>query len=210
MGLGLWKAWIGVLLVCFSCGLLVVEALRLEVPVSSTKCIADDIQEKVLTVGDYSVVSPGDGPGVTVRVTSPSGKQLHYTENVQVGQFAFTTQESGNFMVCFWIQHGTMGSSISIDLDWRTGVAAKDWAGVAKKEKLDDMQIELMKLEEAVESIHAEMLRLRKREEEMRDLNESTNARVAWFSIMSLFICMGVAGWQLWHLKSFFEKKKLL
>lgn len=48
------------------------------------------------------------------------------------------------------------------------------------------------------------------REEEMRDLNERTNARVAWLSIMSLCICVGVAGWQLWHLKAFFEKKKLL
>lgn len=40
-------------------------------------------------------------------------------------------------MVCFWIQHGTMGTYLNVDLDWKTGVAAKDWAGVAKKEKLD-------------------------------------------------------------------------
>jgi hypothetical protein len=48
------------------------------------------------------------------------------------------------------------------------------------------------------------------REAEMRDLNELTNSRVAWFGIMSLFVCLGVAGWQLWHLKTFFERKKLL
>jgi hypothetical protein len=44
----------------------------------------------------------------------------------------------------------------------------------------------------------------------MRDLNELTNSRVAWFGIMSLLVCLVVAGWQLWHLKTFFEKKKLL
>ena len=48
------------------------------------------------------------------------------------------------------------------------------------------------------------------REAEMRDLNELTNSRVAWFGIMSLLVCLGVAGWQLWHLKTFFERKKLL
>lgn len=65
---GLLKAWIGVLLVCL-CGVL--DALRMEVPGSSTKCIADDIQPQVLTVGDYNVVSPTDGSGITVRVCVP-------------------------------------------------------------------------------------------------------------------------------------------
>lgn len=72
-----------------------------------------------------------------MQVTSPSGKQLHYAENVQVGQFAFTTQEGGNFMVCFWVDHSTQDTTLSVDLDWKTGFAAKDWEGVAKKEKLD-------------------------------------------------------------------------
>jgi predicted outer membrane lipoprotein len=129
------KAWIGVLLFCYFS---VVDALRLEVPAHSTKCISDDIQSQVLTVGDYSVVSAADASHqVTCRVTSPSGKQLHYSENVQVGQFAFTTQEVGNFMVCFWFQHASLGTTINVDLDWKVGVAAKDWADVAKKEKLD-------------------------------------------------------------------------
>jgi emp24/gp25L/p24 family/GOLD len=30
---------------------------------------------------------------------------------------------------------------------------------------------------------------------------EATNARVAWFSIGSLFVCIFLAAWQLWYLK---------
>lgn len=30
---------------------------------------------------------------------------------------------------------------------------------------------------------------------------EATNARVAWFSIGSLVVCLVLAGWQLWYLK---------
>lgn len=44
----------------------------------------------------------------------------------------------------------------------------------------------------------------------MRIVSETTNARVAWLSIMSLGVCIGVSFWQLWHLKRYFQKKKLI
>ena len=48
------------------------------------------------------------------------------------------------------------------------------------------------------------------REEEMQELNRSTNSKMAWFSFGSLVVCLSVAGLQFWHLKTFFEKKKLI
>ncbi|KAH7570055.1 hypothetical protein JRO89_XS05G0037700 [Xanthoceras sorbifolium] len=72
------------------------------------------------------------------------------------------------------------------------------------------MELELKKLYDTVNSIHQEMFYLREREEEMQDLNRSTNSRMAWLSGLSLFICLTVAGMQLWHLKTFFEKKKII
>lgn len=48
------------------------------------------------------------------------------------------------------------------------------------------------------------------REAEMRNINERTNSRVAWLSVMSLLVCVGLAAFQLWYLKSYFERKKLL
>ena len=59
----------------------------------------------------------------------------------------------------------------SIKLDWKTGVAATDWEDVAKKENLDLMATELRKLEDTVKEIHSEMMYLRRREEQMRNLN---------------------------------------
>lgn len=44
----------------------------------------------------------------------------------------------------------------------------------------------------------------------MREVSERTNARVAWFSIMSLGVCIVVSMLQLWHLKGYFQKKKLI
>ena len=39
---------------------------------------------------------------------------------------------------------------------------------------------------------------------------EATNARVAWFNIVSVLVCVGLAAWQLFYLKRFFTRKKLL
>jgi len=47
----------------------------------------------------------------------------------------------------------------------------QDWDAVAKKDNLNEMSTELRRLEAMVKEIHEEMLFLRTREEEMRDLN---------------------------------------
>ncbi|XP_057775053.1 transmembrane emp24 domain-containing protein p24delta7-like [Salvia miltiorrhiza] len=72
------------------------------------------------------------------------------------------------------------------------------------------MEIELKKMFDTVQSIHDEMYYLREREEEMQLLNKATNSKMFWFSFLSILVCLSVAGLQLWHLKSFFEKKKLI
>eukprot|EP00897_Mesotaenium_endlicherianum_P007412 jgi/Mesen1/669/ME000109S10882 len=186
------------------------SAVRFEVNAYS-KCIGEEIQEGVLVVGDYSIVGEGTASKIAVKVTSPYGHQLHWQESTDKGHFGFKTKESGQYMCCFWIPHANpQGPSLSVDLDWKTGVAAQDWASIAKKDKLEGMSLELRKMEDAVGNIREEMMYLRNREVEMRNLNEVTNSQVAWLSVLSLFVCLGLAALQLWHLKTFFERKKLL
>ncbi|KAL4197041.1 hypothetical protein AMTRI_Chr04g186170 [Amborella trichopoda] len=144
------------------------------------------------------------------NVTSPYGNSLHNKDNVTYGQFAFTTSEAGNYLACFWVQSNPHGGGATVNLDWKIGIAAKDWESVARKEKIDGVELELRKLEGAVEAIHENLIYLKSREAEMREVSELTNTRVAWFSIMSLGVCLGVSALQLWHLKRFFQKKKLI
>ena len=48
------------------------------------------------------------------------------------------------------------------------------------------------------------------RESAMREVNEKTNKRVAQLSFVSLGLCLIVSLFQVWHLKRFFLKKKLI
>jgi hypothetical protein len=65
-------------------------------------------------------------------------------------------------------------------------------------------------LEADMREVHDGMLRLRALEAEMRDMNEATNSKVAWLSVLSLSVCVGMCVWQIVHLSTFFERKKLL
>lgn len=54
------------------------------------------------------------------------------------GQFAFTTQEAGNYLACFWVDsHNGAAREATVNIDWKTGIAAKDWESVARKEKIE-------------------------------------------------------------------------
>ncbi|KAA8530394.1 hypothetical protein F0562_005103 [Nyssa sinensis] len=194
----------------------VVHSMRFDLQSGTTKCITEDIKNNAMNVGKYSVVNPNEGypvPGthkITVRVTSPQGNNYHYGDHVDSGTFAFTAAEAGDYMACFWVPDHKPMMTVSIDFDWKSGVAAKDWSKVAKKGQVQVMELELKKLYDTVTSIHDEMFYLRGREDEMQQLNIATNSKMATLSFLSLLVCLSVAGLQLWHLKSFFERKKLL
>ncbi|KAJ9146323.1 hypothetical protein P3X46_028603 [Hevea brasiliensis] len=147
----------------------VAEALWLSIPSSGTKCVSEEIQNNVVVLADYYVINedrPEHTPNVSARVTSPYGNNLHHNENVTHGQFAFTTSEAGNYMACFWLDsHQQQAGTTTLSLDWRIGIAAKDWESVARKEKIEGVELDLRRLEGTVQSIHNNLIYLRERDE---------------------------------------------
>ncbi|XP_052202725.1 transmembrane emp24 domain-containing protein p24delta3-like [Diospyros lotus] len=192
------------------------QAIWLKLPSSGTKCLSEEIRSNVVVLADYDVINDNshersDIPTISARVTSPYGNNLHHQENVTHGQFAFTTKESGSYVACFWVGSKLQGDhNVTVSLEWRIGIAAKEWETVATKSTIESIEFELTKLEGAVEDIHENLIHLKNREAELREVSETANARVAWFSIMSLGVCIIASVLQSWHLKRFFRKKKLI
>eukprot|EP00775_Hariotina_reticulata_P012968 gene12968-13097_t len=180
---------------------------------TQTKCIFEELNANVIVVGDYNAANK-DNPSlpiyVDVKVSDPHGAAVHENRAQTKGQFAFTSKVAGEYQACFTTHDLETAHHTKLSLDWRTGVAATDWDTIAKKEHLDQLSVEMRKVEGQIREIYAEMLQLQQREQEMRDLNEETNTRVAWFSIVSLAVCVASAGFQLIYLKKFFQRKKLL
>ncbi|CAH8388870.1 unnamed protein product [Eruca vesicaria subsp. sativa] len=191
-------------------------SMRYELLSGHTKCIYEEIHANAMSVGKYHIVNPHedhplpDSHKITVKVTSAQGTAYHEADGVNTGQFSLTALETGDYITCFSAVDHKPEAMLTIDFDWRTGVQTKDWYNVAKKSQVETMELEVKKLLDTVTSIHEELYYLRDREEEMQDLNISTNSKMAWLSFMSLGVCLSVAGLQFWHLKTFFQKKKII
>lgn len=70
-------------------------------------------------------------------MTSAHGNGFHNADHVESGQFAFESTEAGDYMACFFAPDHQPPITLTVDFDWKTGVAAKDWSNVAKKGQVD-------------------------------------------------------------------------
>ncbi|RID80816.1 hypothetical protein BRARA_A03452 [Brassica rapa] len=186
-----------------------VEAIWLTIPRAGDRCVYEEIQANVVVVGDFLCIDQNN------EVTSAYGKEVYKRTNVTQGRFAFTTSESGTYLACLSMHkdqthYAVDNSTAIVSLDWKMGIGTKDWDAIAKKEKIEGVELELRKSAERVFEIRANILFLRFREASMREINEKTNKRVAQLSFMSLGLSVVVSLFQVWHLKSFFLKKKLI
>ncbi|KAH0662319.1 hypothetical protein KY284_027250 [Solanum tuberosum] len=206
------------LLLVVTMAMTMAEAIWLEMPSTGAKCVYEEIRNNVVVLVEYAIVGVNEHNHynflhdlISLKVTSPFGNILHHEENVTNGEFGFTTTEPGNYMACFFMNsQAPDGKVVQIGLDWKIGIAAKDWDSIARKEKIQDIELVLMKFQAWVQAIREKLIYMKNREEEMREVSERTNAAVAWFSGMSLSLCILAAATQIWYLKRFFRKKRLI
>ena len=134
-----------------------------------------------------------------MMVTDTTGHHLVNRENIEKdGKFAFTTDKYDVFEICFIssVPSNVRGARHEVFLATKHGVEAKNYDGVGEAAKLKPLEVELKRLEDMSESIVQDFAFMRRREEEMRDTNESTNSRVLYFSIFSMCCLLGLATWQ--------------
>ncbi|XP_036887698.1 transmembrane emp24 domain-containing protein 10 [Sturnira hondurensis] len=190
-----------------------VFAISFHLPVNSRKCLREEIHKDLLVTGAYEINDQSGGVGglrTHLKITDSAGHILYSKEDATKGKFAFTTEDYDMFEVCFESKGtGRLPDQLVI-LDMKHGVEAKNYEEIAKVEKLKPLEVELRRLEDLSESIVNDFAYMKKREEEMRDTNESTNTRVLYFSIFSMFCLIGLATWQVFYLRRFFKAKKLI
>ncbi|XP_064488882.1 transmembrane emp24 domain-containing protein bai-like [Ornithodoros turicata] len=188
-----------------------VDCLRFSLKPNSKRCLKEEVLKGVLVTGEYML---GDAPGhrTDIMVTDTNAHTLYSRENIDKGKFAFTTDAYDVFEVCFTSKFPSeqKGMDREVHLELKHGVEAKSYAGVAEAGKLKPLEVKLQQLEDLSEAVVKDFAYMRQREEEMRDTNESTNARVLYFSIFSMCCLLALATWQVLYLRRFFKAKKLI
>lgn len=158
----------------------------------------------------YMQTSPGIGMHVEVR--DSDDKVILSRVYSSTGRISFTSHTPGEHVICLYSNSTAWfsGAQLRVHLDIRVGEQAIDYASVAQKEKLTELQLRIRQLLDQVDQITKEQNYQRYREERFRHTSESTNSRVLWWSIAQIFVLICMSCWQMRHLKSFFEAKKLV
>jgi len=190
-----------------------VNSLRFFLTPNVKKCLKEEIHKNVVVTGEYEF-GEAVGQRASVHVTDTRGHTLFKREDFAelTGKFAFTADEYDIFDICFITKapQGMHSSHREVHVTMKHGVEAKNYEELGKAEKLKPLEIELRRLEDLSESIVQDFAYMRKREEEMRDTNESTNSRVLWLSIFSMGCLLSLATWQVLYLRRYFKAKKLI
>ncbi|CAH0490265.1 unnamed protein product [Peronospora farinosa] len=200
-------------LLLFILSVVSLNAVQFDIRRHDEKCLSDEVAQGSLVVVHYDVIGGQRGQsGVWLTITDPLHSLLKQDNNIDTSsddthKFSFTANAGGNYAVCF---SNNNDKPVRVMLDFKHGVEAKDYTEVAKREHLMPVEKELRKMEDTVDEIHREMLYMREREAMMRNTNESTNARVLWFSFFSIVVLLGMGIWQVLYLKKFFKSKKLI
>uniref|UniRef100_A0A915D6I4 GOLD domain-containing protein n=1 Tax=Ditylenchus dipsaci TaxID=166011 RepID=A0A915D6I4_9BILA len=164
----------------------------LYVPSNEKRCLKEEIHRNVVFTGEYEF-SDAIGHSASVHVTD-------------------TPDEYDIFEMCITAHAPEHQPKINreVSVVMKHGVEAKNYEDLAKAEKLKPLEVELRRLEDLSDSIVQDFSYMRQREEEMRNTNESTNARVLYLSIFSMLCLLGLATWQVLYLRRYFKAKKLI
>ncbi len=89
------------------------------------------------------------------------------------------------------------------------GETGIDYAEVAKREHLSELEVEMRRLNDKLKDLGKEQLYQRERELAFRATSESTAGRVKWWSIFQTAVMLGAGLWQIYHLRTFLKSKKI-
>ncbi|XP_055941484.1 transmembrane emp24 domain-containing protein eca-like [Argiope bruennichi] len=198
------------------------SALYFHISETERKCFIEEIPDETLVVGNYKCelfdpktggfMPSSPGIGMHVEIRDPQEKVILSKVYSSEGKFTFTSSLPGEHVICLYSNTTKWfsGSQLRVHLDIQVGEHAVDYGNVAQKEKLTELQLRLRQLLDQVEQISKEQNYQRYREERFRQTSESTNQRVLWWSISQTAILLLMGFWQMRHLKSFFQAKKLV
>ncbi|XP_006976842.1 transmembrane emp24 domain-containing protein 9 [Peromyscus maniculatus bairdii] len=199
-------------------------ALYFHIGETEKKCFIEEIPDETMVIGNYRTqlydkqreeYQPATpGLGMFVEVKDPEDKVILARQYGSEGRFTFTSHTPGEHQICLHSNSTKFslfaGGMLRVHLDIQVGEHANDYAEIAAKDKLSELQLRVRQLVEQVEQIQKEQNYQRWREERFRQTSESTNQRVLWWSILQTLILVAIGVWQMRHLKSFFEAKKLV
>jgi len=154
-------------------------------------------------------VMEGGNLDVDIRILNPANEVVHSESRSTEGTVDINAATDGRHSVCF-------GNTIS------TRTAKLLWFGItaghgnlvlheaAKKEHLNPIQEDILKLADKVQRLQNLHNQLKTRSERHKQTADSTNNRALYTSVLESIVLVSVNLWQIHYLRQFFEVKRYI
>lgn len=174
--------------------------------------------------GNFELIEPDNNVGaLSVEVTTPSSggaavPPAYEARGEAEGTFAFEANEDGEMRLCLSNGHdGTDGGDSNGDGVARTvgfafrannDLSADLSSDVATEEHVVALFELGTEFSEGLATMLDHQSYMRQREERHRDITESTNSRVLYWTVAEAVVLLIMALWQVLYIRKFFEVKR--
>eukprot|EP01084_Bolivina_argentea_P026736 49737_1 len=183
-----------------------VYCITFNLEVSEKFCLGEDAIEDDLLVGIFKYDRNSNVDGTIMLTVEDPFKNNKFKSEEESGSFSISVQTDGMYDFCFFNRGRTIRS---VTLEIQNKFKSKKNDNLVKKKHVDPLVNQMENIIASAKHLVSDLQHLKRREWEMRDLNEATNGRVLTLSFLSITIFIIVAIVNIFYLKSFFKKKKL-
>jgi len=170
------------------------------------ECFFEEIPQG-LPVNVMFQVTAGGFLDIDLKITAPDARIVYEGVRETEGKYTFNTYSAGLYSFCFSNRMSTLTPKT---VSFIITIGEPNIGDVAKREHLTPLENSIMQLTEGVSAVQAEQEYMKMREQAHRNTNESTNARLLWWSIFEALVLVAMSVWQVYYLRRFFEVKRVV
>ena len=97
-----------------------------------------------------------------------------------------------------------------VTFEFLSGVTAKDYSAVAKKHNLKPIELNLQKLEDMMGQLIHEFTSIMSSEKKSLDLSDTLSYKIIFFSLITLTSMTVIGMTEVFYLKKYFMRRKLI
>ncbi|PFH32085.1 hypothetical protein BESB_020260 [Besnoitia besnoiti] len=184
----------------------------IELTPGERRCLGEQLSKHVLVVGEFHITYPlaasAQGGGMLVVAHDPvNSTPIFKQQGKDHVRTAFTTALTGTHTFCV-SNTGKLRLVVDAQMIW--GPEARDYSQIAKAEHLDEVMVQLLRLQDRLKLYHANVLYMREKESKMRAASDGTASRLMTFCIVNMLLLVLAALASAYYFKRFFRSKKII
>lgn len=194
--------------------------IQLTIAAAGTRCFGEELAvHDLLVVKASSIQDPSMLFSLIIKAAlteaagnsaaaSGTGTVVYKEERKSQVSHAFTSTTSGPHWVC--VTNVDSYRDLAIMLSLKSGVAAKDYSQIAKKDHLEPTQVTIRRIEDLLHEYRSNLFYQRRREERMHQTLDATADRAFLLALFNSVIIVGVGIFQVFFFRRFFKSKKII